>query len=48
MKQSFTKLAKQILREYLLAIPISNQERNQNLDEVVESIKAWLSLPSNT
>jgi hypothetical protein len=48
VKQSFAKLAKQISREHPLAIPVSNQERNQNLDEVVESVKAWLSLPSNT
>ncbi|KAL5316295.1 hypothetical protein ACEPPN_015340 [Leptodophora sp. 'Broadleaf-Isolate-01'] len=37
-----------ILREYPSAIPVSNQETNQNLDEVVESVKAWLSLPNNT
>ncbi|KAH6704226.1 hypothetical protein BKA61DRAFT_680479 [Leptodontidium sp. MPI-SDFR-AT-0119] len=48
VKQSFAKLAKQISREHSSAIPVSNQERNQNLDEVVESVKAWLSLPNNT
>ncbi|KAG4427318.1 hypothetical protein IFR05_017199, partial [Cadophora sp. M221] len=48
VKQSFAQLAKQISREHPLAIPVSNQETNQNLDEVVESVKAWLSLPNNT
>ncbi|KAH7410619.1 hypothetical protein BKA64DRAFT_638282 [Cadophora sp. MPI-SDFR-AT-0126] len=49
LKQSFAKLAKQISRKYPSAIPRSNQETtNDNLDEVVESVKAWLSLPNNT
>jgi hypothetical protein len=48
LKQSFAKLAKQISREHPSAIPVSNLETNQNLDEVVESVKAWLSLPNNT
>jgi hypothetical protein len=48
VKQSFAKLAKQISREHPSAIPVSNQETKQNLDEVVESVKAWLSLPNNT
>lgn len=48
VKQSFVKLAKQISREHPSAIPVSSQQTNQNLDEVVESVKAWLSLPNNT
>jgi hypothetical protein len=48
LKQSFAKLAKQISRAYPSAIPVSNLETNQNLDEVVESVKSWLSLPNNT
>ncbi|KAH6703057.1 putative vegetative incompatibility protein HET-E-1 [Leptodontidium sp. MPI-SDFR-AT-0119] len=48
VKQSFAKLAKQISREHPSAIPVSSQETKQNLDEVVESVKAWLSLPNNT
>jgi hypothetical protein len=48
LKQSFAKLAKQISREHPSAIPVSNLETNQNLDEVVESVKSWLSLPNNT
>ena len=48
MKQSFEKLAKQISREHPSAIRFSNVDTNQNLDEVVGSVKAWLSLPNNT
>ncbi|KAH9205013.1 putative vegetative incompatibility protein HET-E-1 [Leptodontidium sp. 2 PMI_412] len=48
LKQSFAKLAKQISREHPSAIPVSNLETNQNLDEVVGSVKSWLSLPNNT
>jgi hypothetical protein len=48
LKQSFTKVAKQISREHPSAIPVSNRETDQNLDEVVKSVKAWLSLPGNT
>jgi len=48
LKQSFVKLAKQISREYRSVIPVSNLMANQNLDEVVESVKSWLSLPNNT
>ncbi|MCJ1314623.1 hypothetical protein MMC25_008305 [Agyrium rufum] len=48
LKQSFTKLAKQISREHQSAIQVGNRDTNQNLDEVVKSVKAWLSLPSNT
>jgi hypothetical protein len=48
LKQSFARLAKQISREHPSAIPVNNLETNQNLDEVVESVKSWLSLPNNT
>lgn len=48
VKQSFAQLAKQISKEHPSAIPVSSQETKQNLDEVVESVKAWLSLPNNT
>jgi len=48
LKQSFAKVAKQISRAHPSAIPVRNRETNQNLDEVVESVKAWLSLPNNT
>ena len=48
LKQSFVKVAKQISREHSSAMPISNLEMIQNLDEVLESVKSWLSLPNNT
>jgi hypothetical protein len=48
LKQSFAKLAKQISREHPSAIRFSNVDTNQNLDEVVNSVKSWLSLPNNT
>ncbi|CZT13585.1 related to beta transducin-like protein [Rhynchosporium agropyri] len=48
VKRSFAQLAKQISREHPSAFPIGSQETKQNLDEVVESVKVWLSLPNNT
>lgn len=48
LKQSFAKLDKQISREHPSAIRVSNLETNQNINEVVESIKSLLSLPNNT
>jgi hypothetical protein len=48
LKQSFAKLAKQILREHPSAIRFSSVDTNQNLDKVVNSVKSWLSLPNNT
>ncbi|KIM98316.1 hypothetical protein OIDMADRAFT_202132 [Oidiodendron maius Zn] len=47
LKQSFAKVAKQISREHPLAIQLRNVDRNENLDEVVDAVKAWLSLPQN-
>jgi ATP/maltotriose-dependent transcriptional regulator MalT len=48
LKQSFAKIAKQISREYPFAGQLSNVDTNENLDKVVDSVKAWLSLPNNT
>jgi hypothetical protein len=48
LKQSFVKVAKQISREHPLALRFSSVDTNENLDEVVNAIKAWLSLPNNT
>jgi hypothetical protein len=48
LKQSFAKLAKQISREHPSAIPFSNVDTNQSLNEVVDSVKSWLSVPNNT
>jgi hypothetical protein len=48
LKQSFAKVARQILREHPSASRLSNVDTNKNLDEVVDAVKAWLSLPNNT
>ena len=48
LKQSFAKVTKQILRDHPSASVLSNLDTNGNLDEVVEAVKAWLSLPKNT
>jgi hypothetical protein len=48
LKQSFAKVARQISREHSSAIQLSNVDTNKNLDEVVDAVKAWLSLPHNT
>ena len=48
VKQSFVKVAKRILRDHPSASRLGNVDMNQNLDEVVDAVKAWLSLPDNT
>ncbi|KAF8846559.1 kinesin light chain 1 [Acephala macrosclerotiorum] len=48
LKQSFAKVARQISREHPSASRLSNVDTSENLDEVVDAVKAWLSLPHNT
>lgn len=48
LKQSFAQVTKQILRDHPSASGLSYLDTNGNLDEVVEAVKAWLSLPKNT
>ncbi|KAH8595393.1 hypothetical protein B0O99DRAFT_155706 [Bisporella sp. PMI_857] len=48
LMQSFVKIAKQISREHPTVSWLSNVATKENLDEVVDAVKAWLSLPSNT
>ncbi|KAH6704227.1 hypothetical protein BKA61DRAFT_702991, partial [Leptodontidium sp. MPI-SDFR-AT-0119] len=48
LKQSFVKVAKQILREHPSALQLSNVDTKENLGDVVDAVKAWLSLPNNT
>jgi AAA+ ATPase superfamily predicted ATPase len=48
VKQSFAKVAKQILREHPLASRLSSVDVKANLDEVIDTVKTWLSLPNNT
>jgi hypothetical protein len=47
LKQSFTNVAKQILRAYPSARWLSTVDM-KNLDDVIEAVKAWLGLPYNT
>ena len=48
LKQSFAKVAKQILREHPSVSRLSSVDINENIDEVIDAVKAWLSLPNNT
>ena len=48
LRQSFAKTAKQILREHPSASQLSSVDVKENFDEVVDAVKAWLSLPNNT
>ena len=48
LKQSFAKIARQILREHPSASRLNSIDINQDLDEVVDAVKSWLSLPNNT
>jgi hypothetical protein len=47
LKQSFVKMARQILREYPSARWLSSVNM-ENLDEVIDAVKAWQGLPHNT
>lgn len=48
LKQSFAKVARQILREYPSASRLSSVDMKESLDEVIDAVKSWLSLPNNT
>jgi hypothetical protein len=48
LKQSFAKAAKQILREHPSAIRLSSVDIKEKFEEVIDAVKAWLSLPKNT
>jgi hypothetical protein len=48
VKQSFAKLVRQILRNQPSAEPLNRVDMGGKLDEVVDAVKAWLSLPGNT
>lgn len=47
LKQRFADSARQILRKHPSASQPSNVDL-RNLDEVMDAVKAWLSLPNNT
>ncbi|KAN0072316.1 hypothetical protein V8E54_009245 [Elaphomyces granulatus] len=48
IKRSFSKAAKQILREHPSVSRLSSVDIKENFDEVIDAVKAWLSLPNNT
>ena len=48
LKQSFAKVAGQILREHPSASRLSSMDMKENLDEVIDAVKSWLSLLNNT
>ncbi|OAQ58796.1 kinesin light chain [Pochonia chlamydosporia 170] len=48
IQQSFTKVARQILQQHPNASRLSALDLQQNHNEVVEAVKAWLNLPGNT
>ena len=47
LKQSFARMARQILQEHPSAHWLSNVDM-KNLDEVIDAVKAWQDLPYNT
>ena len=48
IKQSFAKVARRILREYPSASRLAAVDMTGKLDEVVDAVLQWLSLPQNT
>jgi hypothetical protein len=48
LKQSFAQVARQILRDHPSAGRLSSIDIKDNLDEVVDAVKTWLSLRNNT
>jgi hypothetical protein len=48
LKQSFINIAKQILREHPQTSQLGSVDMKENLDELIDAVKAWLSLPNNT
>lgn len=48
VKSSFAKIARQIVREQPSTLRLANLDIDQNLDEVINAVKAWLSMSMNT
>jgi ATP/maltotriose-dependent transcriptional regulator MalT len=46
--QSFARVAKQILQEHPSARRLRSVDIKENLNEVIDAVKEWLSLPNNT
>ena len=47
LRQSFAKIARQILKEHPSATQLSNVDM-EKLDDVIEAVKSWISLDNNT
>ena len=47
LKQSFSKIARQISRAHPSASWLGSENTYHDLDKVVDAVKAWLSLPDN-
>ncbi|KAI1334250.1 kinesin light chain [Xylariaceae sp. FL0016] len=48
VRQSFTRVARQILQQHPNASRLSTLDLQSDNEEAIESVKAWLSLPGNT
>jgi hypothetical protein len=48
LRQSFAKVAKQIMRDHPSARQLKSVDIKENLDGVIDAVKEWLSLPNNT
>lgn len=48
LRQSFTKVARRVLREHPSASRLDSVDMDGNLDEVVTAMKGWLDLAHNT
>jgi hypothetical protein len=48
LKQSFLRAANRILQQHPSAERLSSLDLEGNLDQVVDAVKSWLSLPQNT
>lgn len=48
IKQSFAKIARQISQEHPSVSGLSSVDIKENLDEVIDTVRAWLNVPNNT
>nr|POE87603.1 vegetative incompatibility protein het-e-1 [Quercus suber] len=48
IKSSFVRVARQIIRDHPSASPLGSVNLSNDVDAVVDGVKTWLSLPSNT
>nr|POF13766.1 vegetative incompatibility protein het-e-1 [Quercus suber] len=48
VKSGFSRMARQILREHQSLTRLASLDLDQDLDRVVDAVKAWFSMPTNT